>query len=528
MSTRYILITECLQNDFFVNAQCNLNLPLEQVGKMILGRENSALQLEQKQQPNGRIALDRKKIMEGPLARFLQGVVLGRDISDFAKGGSPGDSQQNTLHIINVRDWHEAGQSYDAERLKYGPHCEAKSWGADCIEGLAEYLDPGRKKPDKSTAPGDPEQYVTKKGVHYYQVFSDSIFDFKPRHKHQISNQPTNQNLCIELEDLMDVLAYGSEEQVNRLEQGKYCGAELQKLAQEAREDPTELYEHLKVYIAVIGVYTDIKVQLLLAGLQSRYSTANLAVSDTLTASSSLERHLCALDFADKLLSVDVIHGLNDLIKFLGGKESIENELEIVSKENFSNYSQYFQDKQNVLAYQDVKLGKYVSLTQKRSEAVYNTINWGNKAMLTGGVILFVITIVGAVLGFVQPDHFDWKLPAVTGGLSLSQLAVIFFGQPMARLQKNLTNLASFRMILENHSLKMALARFHLTTAETLRGNIAEHKAEQAAKIQVKALKNCIDAIKKIEESTYTALEKLVLPEGKIDDQLPDNVKETK
>src|SRR5438034_622980 len=67
------------------------------------------------------------------------------------------------------------------------------------------------------------------------------------------------------------------------------------------------------IYIAVIGVYTDLKVLTLLAGLRTRYNVPNLAVSDTLTASPTLERHLAGLDFAAKLLGVEVIHGVNDL-----------------------------------------------------------------------------------------------------------------------------------------------------------------------------------------------------------------------
>ena len=133
-------------------------------------------------------------------------------------------------------------------------------------------------------------------------------------------------------------------------------------------------------------------------------------------------------------------------------------------------------------------------------------------AVQIGGTILFGMTIIGAVWSLARPDDVDWRLPAVTGGLSLSQLAAVFFGQPMARLQKNLTNLANFRMILESHSLKMALARFHLTTAETLRGNLAEsEETAKAAETQVKSLNNQIKAIERIEEADYKALSQLGL-----------------
>ena len=44
----------------------------------------------------------------------------------------------------------------------------------------------------------------------------------------------------------------------------------------------------------------------------------NLAVSDTFTASPTLERHLAGLDYAAKVLDVEVVHGINDLVGFLG------------------------------------------------------------------------------------------------------------------------------------------------------------------------------------------------------------------
>lgn len=243
-------------------------------------------------------------------------------------------------------------------------------------------------------------------------------------------------------------------------------------------------------------------------GLCSRYGIPNLAVSDTLTASPTLERHLGGLDFAQKVLNVEVIHGLNDLIHFLGGKRSIQNELDIVTADRFSDYANYFQDKQNVLAYECTKLQEYVGLTQKKSEDTYRAISWANKFLIGwGGLFLFLTAFLAIFNAF--SDKPDWKLPLVTGGLSLLQLISAFFWRPMVDLQKNLTNLAIFRMILESHSLKTALARFHLTTPQTLHDDMGSKIESEAATKQVQALVEQIKAIDGIEEQDYKALKEL-------------------
>ncbi|MCE8428008.1 MAG: hypothetical protein J5U19_06450 [Candidatus Methanoperedens sp.] len=309
----------------------------------------------------------------------------------------------------------------------------------------------------------------------------------------------------IDFEDLMDVLVLGTDEQINELDMSYEKGHELtERIAKKPKNEAM-------VYMVVIGVYTDIKIQALLMGLASRYNNRNLAISDTLTASRSIERHLGALDFANKLLNVEVISGINDLVCFLGGEARIQNEPEIVAAEGFSNYAQYFQDKQNVLAHNDAKLNEYLVLTQKRSKDLYQTINRANQFLLYGGVAFLALTIIEVVWALLRPGYVDWKLPVVTGGLSLSQLVTVFFGQPMARLEKNLTNFANFRMILEGHSFKMALMRFHLTTAETLRGNLAESGAAKAADTQIRLLQEYITVIDQTEKGTYEALSQLGL-----------------
>lgn len=494
--TRHILITQCLQNDFFLNRECKLRLPDNEVKKMLIGKGGPDLEGKPDER---RVQLGHRYPAKGPLGLFLQAVI------DRRRRGKDG---HGTLHVINIRDWHEPSASYDQERRRYGAHSEKGTWGADYIEGLGEYLDPARNK--KSTPSGAESQFFKEGGVRIYHVHSDSVFDFRPRLEGDSRPCPGGGKFwASELENILDVIMLGSDSEVDELTKILTSAApsdgrekELDNLARKVDQTPEN---PVRVCVAVIGVYTDIKVKTLLTGLRSRYDIPNLAVSDTLTASPSLERHLGALDFAQKVLHVEVIHGLNNLIRFLGGTPDIHNELEIVAADRFSDYASFFQDKQNVLAYEAKKLQEYLGLTQQRAEDAYRTIKRANQFLIWWGIVFLSLTVLGAILSAIWPDRFDWKLPLVSGGLSLLQLVSAFFWRPMADLQKNLTNLATFRMILESHSLKVALARFHLTTPQTLRDNIES----DAASKQVQALVEQIDAIEKIEKRDHQALKDL-------------------
>ena len=491
-NARYILITQCLQNDFFLNAQSKLLLSEAGIEKILIGGKNG----REKPRIDAKKRDRSQKLVRGengPLGIFLKSIIQGKR----GKG---------TLHIINIRDWHAPGPSYDKERRKYGPHCEKGSWGADYIYGLEKYLDPGRTS-KLGTASSEGKYYKSER-VRIYHVHSDSVFDFKPRTE-KAHTEHSKYQVSL-LESILDILIQGSEDNVSELaeiyEQNSISDLSYRKVYELARKvDKASEAIELTVYAAVIGVYTDIKIKTLLTDLQSRYDIPNLAVSDTLTGSKSLERHLGALDFAQKVLGVEVIHGLNNLIDFLGGGPQIANESEIVTADPFSGYVTFFQDKQNVLAYENRKLREYMSLTEKKSENVYRSIENANKFLIWWGMIFLTLTLAGALMSAVWPNRFDWKLPLVTGGLSLLQLVTAFFRRPMADMLDNLTNLAKFRMILENHSFKKALARFHLTTPQTLREEIDPSIASN----QVKALEEQLRAFEIIEKSDLGALKDL-------------------
>jgi hypothetical protein len=83
----------------------------------------------------------------------------------------------------------------------------------------------------------------------------------------------------------------------------------------------------------------------------------------------------------------------------------------------------------------------------------------------------------------------------------------------MRDLQQNLTNLAVFKMILESHSLKTALARFHLTTPQTLRELQTEEEAK-LAEAQVRVLQQQVTAIQEFDTADFADLARLAMALG--------------
>jgi hypothetical protein len=489
-AARYILITECLQNDLFLNPQCRLFLHDESVRSLLVAKKD----VDAYPGDGTPRRIPEKLIDRGPLGLFLKATV----------GERLAGRREKALHVINIRDWHLPDDAYDAERRAYGRHCEAGTWGARYIEGLQKYLDPEEPLPDGRA------RFCARGSARIYHVHADSVFDFRPRWEERRAGQlkfhPS------ELELLLDVLVTGSDDEIENL------AAELQR-DRDDRPKQSELLQELATptdrtrgmpqaaptYVGVIGVYTDIKVQLLLSALRTRYELPNLAISDTLTGSRSLERHLYGLDFADKLLNVEVIHGIGDFACFLGSEPPLADESDTVSADNYAQYRSFFADKQSVLAYESDKRREYTELTAKRATGVYDTIKLANTFLLAWGTAFLTLTLVGAILHLASPGRWSWQLSAVTGGIGLLQLVAAFFSRPMKDLQANLNNLASFRMLLEGHSLKTAFTRFHLTTPEVLR-ELKNQEDLDRATAQIKALEEQLAVIDKSQASDYAAL----------------------
>jgi hypothetical protein len=493
-SARYILITQCFQNDFFLNPECRLYLGEAEVKKLLVAKQDHEKPLELR---DGRSQIASSTLEAGPLGLFLQATIGTR----MQASGGP------LLHVINIRDWHLPDASYDAERRVFGRHCEAGTWGAGYIDGLEHLLDP--VDPDREDAKA---QFAAVGQARIYHIHSDSIFDFRPRWEERDAKKPKYQRS--ELERLLDVLIVGNDDQVKEmtsaLESVDATGRRRSQTLNDIALAAVDQGPAPPVYILVIGVYTDVKVQIVLAGLRTRFELDNLAVSDTLTGSRTLERHLVGLDFSDKLLNVEVMHGIGDLCSYLAAEPPLADERDTVAAPSFATYRTYFANKQNVLAYQNQQLEDYVRLTERRSIRVYEAIRRANTFLLVWGAIFLGLTLVGSVLNLFWPETFDWQITAVTGGLGLAQIMTAFFGRPIRELQDNLSNLAAFKMILESHSLKTAFMRYHLTTPEVLRELGHGTDQEKAALAQIHALEEQLRVIDASQASDYRALGRVV------------------
>jgi hypothetical protein len=382
---RYILITECLQNDFFRSRESRLCLPAHVVRPMFYAKQALEENPESSDGPRAEAetvgAADDRRLRDGPLDAFFQAAMGARR--------SAARNQLEHLHVINVRDWHVAGAEYDVERRTYGSHCERGSRGAEYIAGFEQWLDPAGAE---HRYPGGEARDHHDHKLSVYHVHSGSLFDFKPR----VSRSDGQARLLpSELQMLLDVVIQGEDDDVQQLQRVAAATTledrleGLTKLADGLTMD----YVERPLYIAVIGVYTDIKIQIVLGGIRTRYNVVNLAVSDTFTASPSLERHLAGLDFSSKVLNVEIVHGVDSLVRFLGGGAETSSE-DIVSSAPFAIYQNYLRDKQEVLGYQTEKVREYAFMTERRSASVYVTVKRANQFLLIWGSTFLVLTLV--------------------------------------------------------------------------------------------------------------------------------------
>jgi len=411
----HILITQCLQNDFFLNLNCRLSLPKDAVSKLLIHPESEKEFSETK----SRRKIDGGTLREGPLGRLLLATVEQR-----LRGVG-----QGTLHLVNVRDWHTPGEHYDRERRVYGSHCQAGTWGAEYIDGLTSLLDPdGTRRPLGNALADDPNFNPEGKqhgSVVVHHVHSGTLFDLE--------------SFAFSPSELAQVL--------NGI------------ITTENRD---------RVRVAVIGVYTDIKIQVVLQSLRVAYNLENLVVSDSLTASPTLERHLSALDFASKVLGVEVMHGVGDLARFLGSDPEDEELESSASEIAFADYAQYFRDKQSIVSYEDTQQRSYRQQISKSLRQTVRLVKATNVFLITCGAATLIATVVLAVIAAVHPGRIPLALPISLLGVSVAELVTIFFNRPVQELTAMLSREAVFRMLLESRSLRLALARYHLTTARAL------------------------------------------------------------
>ena len=467
----HILITQCLQNAFFLADDNRLCLPNDVAMRMLLGTQEGVeikpvADPETMDREQNRRVVGEDQLKTGPLYSFFNAVT-----TDTGK--------QHDLHIINVRDWHAPSSYYDEERRLYGVHCEAHTWEARPIKGFDRFLRLWETLKSEDEKQEAKEAARSLKGYQhdnatYYDVRSDSVFDFKPPESEELQTALQQQFG----EDKKDV-------------------SQLELILDELINNKGK-----RVYITVIGVYTDIKIKTLLMGLRSRYDIDNLIVSDVLTASTTLERHLEGLDFAAKVLQVEVIHNLNALVHTLNPGEPPKIPQERFKNGiNFRDYQSYFLDKQKLLSYQDEKILEYLEATRERTQTVYEKTLRTNDWLFFFGAVLMGITILATLLRLINlveiPDNFILAI----GGISLVQLVTIFFRNPTKDLRNDLNSLVRLRNYLETYSMVSALLRYHLTKPERLHA-LLESDEEEA---QMRSLKSQIQLVEEIAEGLSSA-----------------------
>ncbi len=450
--TIHILITQCLQNGFFLAEGGSLCLPKDVVRRMLVG-DQAGFSNEEIVIQNNRRVFPPERLKAGPLHQFFEAVT--------------GSSQRtHPLHIIHVRDWHAPSEHYDDERRRYGAHCEANTWAAEYLDGYDAFLQPWKSAPDSQQAEALARSrfgyHSAARNLWYYDVRSDSVFDFSP---------PASQALRSELAQQGEPQGRASQLQLI-----------LDRLIGSGPAKP-------RAYVVVIGVYTDIKIRTLAIELRSRYTIENLIISDVLTDAPTLERHLEGLDFVDKVVGAEIIHNLNDLVNVLnpGAAHIIPNAL-IATTANFHDYRRHFLDRQKLLAFQDQRLLQYVELTGRRSLEVYNQIDQANRFLMRMGRIFLALTAALIVLRAA-----GWNVPAdallISGGLSVAQIITSFFLLPAAQARTNLMELVRLRNYLEAYSNVSGLLRHHLTRAERLQPDLENDPTGERARTELSLLR---------------------------------------
>lgn len=459
--TIHILITQCLQNGFFLAEKSRLCLPEKAVDNMLLGTDSSvSAELKNQSKKANKRVYPKGQLKKGPLYTFLNTL-----INSVPKG--------DELRVLHLRDWHSPSPRYDAERQLYGGHCEAGTWEAAPLAGYEEFLEPWGCDKDQAqlaqTLSGFSQANQIGGNIIYYDVRSDSVFDFKEPVAPEL--YAVYQTALAQRKDQRNKVARNEpEEQYGDYYADTFLEAILDQVIKDNQRKSKREGRRALVYIAVIGVYADIKIWTLINGIRARYETDGILVSDVLTASLDMERSLAAYDFFDKVLNVEVVHSLTELLRpMLPNQDVTIDESIIKGLPNFRDYRTFFLDKKKVLASQDNKLLDYLSFTQKRNSEVYKQIYGANRWLLWMGRLFLVVALLLVVLQVgVEGIDIRPEVWVLTGGLSIAQLLTSFFLVPMAQLRNNVNALVRMQNYLETYSTITSLLRFHMTRANQL------------------------------------------------------------
>ena len=190
------------------------------------------------------------------------------------------------------------------------------------------------------------------------------------------------------------------------------------------------------------------------------------------------------------------MHGVGDLARFLGSDPKDE-ELESSSSEiAFADYAQYFRDKQSIVSYEDTQQRSYRQQISKSLGQTVRLVKGTNVFLIGCGAVTLVATVVLAVLAAIHPGRIPIALPISLLGVSVAQLVTIFFSRPVQELTAMLNREAVFRLLLESRSLRLALARYHLTTPQALDGG-------EGAKAEAEILRDQLNVLADLDKVDF-------------------------
>jgi hypothetical protein len=115
--------------------------------------------------------------------------------------------------------------------------------------------------------------------------------------------------------------------------------------------------------------------------------------------------------------------------------------------------------------------------------------------LIVCGVLTVGSTVALAAIAAIYPGRIPVALPAALLGVSVAQLVTIFFNRPGEELGRLFSREAIVRMLLESRSLRLALARYHLTTPQALHGADADSR--------VKTLHDQIKLLAELDETDF-------------------------
>ena len=304
----------------------------------------------------------------------------GRSGSSSARSSAAGArTNGRRLHVINIRDFHVPGPRYDVERRAYGGHRESGTWGVRYLDGLDRYLDPtgcadeclrrGRRRADLPRA------------IRLGLRFQAAAETRGGRAASRPSSKTCSTSCC-----------RGSDEDLE--ESRRLCarGASARSTTLRGRSTPARSRVHRIRPTSPSSASRRTSRCRCCSSACARYDLPNLAVSTPFTAS-TLERHLSGLDYAAKgVLDVEVVHGINDLVGYLGPPAPVEDEEALVARSSSRATARSSRTNRTCSPSRTRSCASTWLLTERRSLDVYERIKRTNTFLILFGCTFLVLT----------------------------------------------------------------------------------------------------------------------------------------